>query len=319
MRFYPYRGWSDAMKKIEQVAIIGLGALGVMYAQRFAQSIGYQNVVFLGDATRINRLYDDGIYCNHEKIDVRMINPERENFKADLILFATKYGALNEAIQLAQKVVTHETVILSVLNGITSEVIIEDKLHAGNVIKCVAQGMDALKIANQMTYTNFGEICLGITDEEKEKQESLDRVIDFFKYTHCPYTIESDINFRLWGKWMLNIGVNQVVMIYEGSYGTLQKPGEARDLMKAAMQEVISIAQTSNINLNQDHLEKYVLLMDTLNPQSMPSMRQDGLAKRLSEVELFSGTLIQKAKHLKMSVPVNEYLYKTIKDIESKY
>lgn len=33
--------------------------------------------------------------------------------------------------------------------------------------------------------------------------------------------VEEDILRRLWGKWMLNVGVNQVVMVSEGNYGTI--------------------------------------------------------------------------------------------------
>jgi len=51
----------------------------------------------------------------------------------------------------------------------------------------------------------------------------------------------------------------------------------------------------------------------------MPSMRQDGLAKRLSEVELFAGTILKKAKKYGLPAPTNQYLYDQIKAIEAMY
>ena len=51
----------------------------------------------------------------------------------------------------------------------------------------------------------------------------------------------------------------------------------------------------------------------------MPSMRQDGLAHRRSEVELFSGTVCRLAKKHSLSVPVNEWLYARVKEMEAAY
>ncbi len=60
-------------------------------------------------------------------------------------------------------------------------------------------------------------------------------------------------------------------------------------------------------------------LADTLDPDGMPSMRQDGLAKRYSEVDLFSGTVLEKAAKHGIDVPVNRELNRRIKEIESAY
>jgi 2-dehydropantoate 2-reductase len=51
----------------------------------------------------------------------------------------------------------------------------------------------------------------------------------------------------------------------------------------------------------------------------MPSMRQDGLLKRKSEVEQFAGTVISLAKKHNIDVPVNRWIYDTVKKMESAY
>ena len=118
---------------------------------------------------------------------------------------------------------------------------------------------------------------------------------------------------------MLNVGVNQAVMLYEGTYGTVQAPGDARELMQNAMNEVMVLAEKENISITQHDFDSYVRLIDTMNPKGMPSMRQDGLAKRKSEVELFAGTVIALAKKHNIEVPVNRSIYEKIKKIESEY
>ena len=118
---------------------------------------------------------------------------------------------------------------------------------------------------------------------------------------------------------MLNVGVNQVVMVREGNYGTVQVPGEARAQMIAAMREVIQLSALEGVPVTEADLEYYVNLIDTLSPEGMPSMRQDGLARRKSEVELFSGTVLRLAAKHGLDVPVNRRLYDAILAMEAAY
>ncbi len=51
----------------------------------------------------------------------------------------------------------------------------------------------------------------------------------------------------------------------------------------------------------------------------MPSMRQDGILKRPSEVEMFAGTVRRLSGKLGLLTPVNDLLYESIKKIEEQY
>ena len=108
-------------------------------------------------------------------------------------------------------------------------------------------------------------------------------------------------------------------MVEEGTYGTVQKQGPARQMMKAAMAEVVELAGREGIRVTMEDLDAYVDLIDSLNPDGMPSMRQDGLARRPSEVEFFAGTVIRRAEATGLDVPVNRELYRRIKGMESGY
>ena len=89
--------------------------------------------------------------------------------------------------------------------------------------------------------------------------------------------------------------------------------------MQAAMREAMQVAQASGVNVTEEDFEFYVRLIDSLDPQGMPSMRQDGVAKRPSEVELFAGTAIRKGRELGVPVPENDSLYREIKALEATY
>ncbi len=307
------------MNRINHITIIGMGALGIMYGEYFSRKMGRDAVTFVADQERIRRYQKDTVYCNGKITDFQFQSPGQMTEAAELLIFAVKATALNDAIELARPYVNRDTILLSVLNGISSEEIIRQKLGTGTVIYSVAQGMDAVKLGNKLTYSHLGKLCVGLPPQDQDKLPALNRLIQLFNRIELPHVRETDILHRLWSKWMLNVGVNQVVMVTKGNYGTVQQPGAAREQMIAAMQEVILLAQAEQVAVTQQDLEEYVALVDTLNPDGMPSMRQDGLARRYSEVELFAGTVIKKAGPAHIAVPVNEYLYRTICEIENSY
>lgn len=307
------------MEQIENIAIVGMGALGILYGEMFVRTLGKEAVIFIADKSRIKKYREESVYCNNKKCEFQLSDGTDLEKPADLLIFAVKGTALNQAVKEAKSLVGKDTVILSLLNGIASEEIIGESLGKEHVLYCVAQGMDAVKLGNRLTYAHAGQICIGLLPEESEKRPMLDRVIKLFDRVQLPYSVDEDISRRLWGKWMLNVGVNQVVMVEQGTYGTVQKPGAPRETMKEAMREVILLAQKEGIFLTEKDLEEYVRLIDSINPDGMPSMRQDGIEKRPSEVEFFAGTVLKKAKKYGLQTPVNEELYKKILEIELKY
>lgn len=307
------------MKQIEHVTLIGMGALGIMYGELVAEALGPGAVQFVGDEARCRRFARDGVYCNGKRCAFEMVAPE-EAETPDLLIFATKAGGLASAIESARRFAGSETVVISLLNGITSEEEIEAGLGKGIVIHAVAQGMDATKTGNRLAFAHPGTLCVGFPKgEEDKKGEAYERLCAFLERVRVPFVKDPDILHRLWAKWMLNVGVNQACLVEQGGYGVVQKPGRARTRMQAAMREAMQVAQASGVNVTEEDFEFYVRLIDSLDPQGMPSMRQDGVAKRPSEVELFAGTAIRKGRELGVPVPENDSLYREIKALEATY
>lgn len=302
--------------KIDRISIVGMGALGTMFGGFFTEKLGKENVEFIADGERIKRYKEEGVYSNGKPCDFNFVDGNEKGRPAELLIFAVKQTALDAAIKIVANKVSDNTIIISLLNGISSEEVISSAFGEDKVLYTIAEGMDAVKIGNQLTYTTMGYLWLGSKSHDQAMTEKLNSVVELFDRTGFPYKIESDIMTRLWSKFMLNVGVNQVVMMYEGTYGTIQKEGGARDMMTAAMKEVIGLAEKENINIGEDDFNYYLSLLDTLSPNNMPSMRQDGLQKRKSEVELFSGTVVRLGKKHNFPTPVNDQIYQRIREME---
>ncbi|MDF2472279.1 MAG: hypothetical protein K0R21_61 [Anaerocolumna sp.] len=304
--------------EIKSVSIIGLGALGVLFGNHLASRMPKENLRFIADEERIIKYKKDKVYCNGNSCEFNFVTPEEILKPADLLIFAVKYSGLKDAISAVRNHVGENTIIISVLNGITSEAIIGETYGMNKILYCVAQGMDAVKEGNRLTYHNMGVLVIG-DGEPGIKSENTMRLEDFFSKMDLPHEVDTSMKKRIFSKFMLNVGVNQTVAVYGSNYSIIHQEGIARDTMIAAMREVMYISEKEGINLTEDDIHYWLDILNKLSPDGKPSMRQDIEAKRHSEVDLFSGTVIEFGKKHGIPTPVNQMLYDKIKEIENTY
>lgn len=302
---------------IQSTAIVGMGALGLLYADVIVKARGNEGVAFVLDEERLAKYKDTVFTINEEEKTFPMIS-NREAKPVDLLIVAVKYNGLKSAIETMKACVDGHTIIMSVMNGIDSEEILAEAFGKEHMIYTVAQAMDAMKFDNALNYTKSGELRIGVVEEYQKA--NLQAVCEYFDDIHMAYTAEEDILKRLWGKFMLNVGVNQTCLAYSTNYaGTLAEGTEENKIFIAAMEEVITLANAYGIGLTREDLDYYVKIIGTLSPTGVPSMRQDGIAKRYSEVEMFAGTVRRMAKEKGIKTPANDLLYERIKAIEATY
>ena len=303
--------------QIKKVAIIGAGALGTLYGDFLTRKLGKQSVCMVADAHRIEKYRRESIYANGALCDFTYADAAQKTGPADLVLFAVKYTQLNEALQTAENQIGPHTVILSLLNGITSEEQIARRFGKEKVLYCTAQGMDAVKEGNSLTYKHMGMLCFGEADGTVS--EKVQSVADFFQSAGLAYEIPDNMLQRLWGKLVLNTGINQSVAVFETNYGGVQRSGPARDLMLGAMRETLQVAQAEGIRMRENELNYWLQLIDTLNPEGKPSLRQDIEAFRKTEADLFGKTVCELGQKHGIETPYNAYLYKRITEMEAAY
>lgn len=302
-------------KKEVKIRIAGMGALGVMYGDFIKEQGG--DIAFVMDRQRLEKYQGQEILCNGRSQTFQMEESSQAS-PADLVIVAVKYGGLQSVIETIQNSVGENTVILSVMNGIISEEMLAARYGWDKVIYAIAEGMDAMKFGSRLRYTRMGKIVIGVARPGQKKQA--EKAAGIFKSLGLPYEEVPDIMHRLWGKFMLNVGVNQVCMAYGTDYeGALGKHQEAHEDMLGAMREVIALGKAEGIPLTEKDMDYYIGLLEQLDPKGMPSMAQDRISRRPSEVEMFAGTVIPLGEKHGIPTPVNRKLYEKILEIEKDY
>lgn len=300
--------------EIRKAAIAGAGALGTLYGREIGAHLGWDAVTIITDPERAARYRKDGVRANGALCPFRYFDGTEPPEPADLVIFAVKFAGLARAMEEAAPLIDDRTVILSVMNGVTSEEILAERFGGARVLLCTAQGMDATRRGGDTRYDHVGSLWLG---PRQAGQEALAEAAgDFLRRAGIPCEIADDMPLRLWRKLMMNVGVNQATAVFETDYGGVKRPGEARDVMRAAMEETRAVANALGIALTEADETYWFTLLEEFSDRGMPSMRQDLLAGRKTELDLFAGTIRALGREHGVATPVNDLLYRLIRRME---
>ena len=86
------------MKRIETIGMIGLGAVGALFAERLVRTGAQLRVIV--DAARRERYTREGVLVNGARVDFPYVTPEDAQ-PVDLLIIATKAGGLQSAMETA--------------------------------------------------------------------------------------------------------------------------------------------------------------------------------------------------------------------------
>ncbi len=305
------------MSDIKTVSLIGLGALGILYAYKLKDVLPENGLRIIVDSQRMQRYQREGVYCNGELCDFHYYTPDVPVVPAGLLMICTKSTGLSQAIEDAAGHVGQGTMVLSAINGITSEEIIGKAYGSDKVLYAVAQNTDATRLGTRLTYHAVGSLALG--EKDKSISPRLLQVKDLLVKAGIGCELPPDILRHQWSKFMFNVGLNQVTTVFETNYGGVQKEGEPRQMMLRAMDEVRRLSLLAGINLTEKDTQYWMDMLATLGPECKPSMRQDAEACRPTELALFAGTVQNLGKQFGMDTPINDFLFEKISAMEANY
>lgn len=307
-------------KAITDVALIGLGAVGAAYLTSVADNFPECRIRVIAAGERAARLRAGGIVYNGRRYMFDVAEPQ-DGTPAGLLFVSVKNGQLSEAVGQAAAFVGPDTVIISPLNGVTSERKLAERFGAENVVYSYAIKLDATRRGAETVCGNEGWIVFG--DERNEPgrlSENVLAVEEFFKRSHIEYEIPEDMIKSLWKKFMMNCGLNQTSAVLGFSYGLMQRSQEARSLMRSAMEEAAAAARAAaGVELGEAEIDEIFRTMDMLSPNGKTSMLQDIDARRATEVDAFAETVVATAREHGFAAPVNELYLRLIRAREESF
>lgn len=304
------------MKEIKTAAIIGAGALGLMYLEQIEAQLG-EEAFFIASGSRCESINRTVYTINGKTRFFKAVDPIETDVQPDLILLAVKNYHMKDILPLLIASTGPDTIIMSVLNGISSETLLKDACPGSEVLYAAALGMDAVKTGETLNYSTRGKVIIG--SENNTETEDLKSCCHLFDQCGIEYSVPEDIHREIWYKWMINIGVNQVSAVSGATYGRFRTDPLLQELMNTAMLETVALAKAEGISLDESSIQKWYAVLETLGAEGKTSMLQDMEARRQTEVDSFAGELIRRSKKHGIPVPVNKTLYAIIKAKEDSF
>lgn len=305
--------------QLQHIYVIGLGAMGALYAFKL-YDFDPSRIHIVLDEQRKQRYEHDGFWVNHKKYNFNYITPEQcsDAPKADLIIIGVKATQLHEAIELSRVILQPQTRIISLLNGISSETLIAERLGEHHPFYAYGVAMDATRQGTQVNYSKAGFLVFGEPNNET-LSDDVKQVQQLFEQAQIPYQTPVDMRLALWKKFMLNVATNQVTAILKIPYGEVKHNPDVQALLFSAAREVLNLSEAAKIGLTEQDLQGIMTPMMQLNDQAYTSMCQDILAQRKTEVAIFGETVIELGKQYHVATPVNQVLVNMIHAIEAGF
>lgn len=299
---------------IRTVAILGAGAIGGYFIWGLTEKL-QDKLWVIAEGERKARLESEGLLINGKRYALNLKTP-KEAAGADLLLVATKYGALKSCLNDIAAIVDEHTIVLSLLNGVDSEEIIGKRIGISHMLYSIMK-ITSERRGNEIVFN--GETTPGLFYGElgiAEPTERVREVAALLDGTPLHYHIIEDIQREIWYKFALNVSQNQPQAIIGIGFGGYADSEHMAFLREKLRDEVTAIAAAKGIDIAAPR---------GVEGKSSPTAKrgrystlQDLDAKRHTEVELFAGTVVRMGKELGIPTPYNEFTYHAIKALEEK-
>ncbi len=302
-----------------KVAIIGPGAMGCLFGYFLSQS---ENEVWLLDyrPERASLIAHEGIRVETKegilqtKVPVTVNPLEIEH--PDLIIICVKAYATKTAAEQALAMIGKETLVLSLQNGLGNvetmmEFLGEERVLGGTT----AQGANVIG-PGHIRHAGQGESVIG---EPGRGTECAERIADLFRASGIETRVTDDLEGLIWSKVIINVGINALTALTRLQNGKLLEYEGTGAVLEKAVLEAAEVCARMGIRLLYPDAVARVKEVARATGENISSMLQDVRARRRTEIDEINGAVMNAAKRMGLSAPVNEVLWRVVKALEQSY
>jgi 2-dehydropantoate 2-reductase len=300
---------------------MGAGAVGCYFGGMLGRN-GHK-VTLIGRPDHVQAIELNGLLMDclnfKEYVKVRATTELDVLAHADIVLFCVKSPDTTATIQMMQKYLKSDAVILSLQNGVDNCNRIR-ALIQNPVIPAVVYVATAMQAPGELKHHGRGELVIGNWEPHPshpvQNLTLLNTLSELFIKAAVPCTISSDIRNELWGKFLVNCCYNAISAIGQIQYGKMAQVEPIKSLIEELAKEVILIANKEGIEITQDQARQANdQIVQTMATQRS-STAQDIARKKATEIDYLNGFIVRKGKEHGIATPANQSVFALIKMIE---
>jgi 2-dehydropantoate 2-reductase len=289
-----------------KIAIIGAGAMGCLLASYLAP----HHEVWLVDGwqTQVDTINQQGLRrerdgltttCHpHATTDATAVEG------ADVALVLVKYHQTTWAAQQVVQALAPHGICVTLQNGIGGADVLAETLGDARVTRGVTSLGATLVGPGHVRHAGMGDTVFATTLAPAMIQQLSAAFTDGGLPAHASDNLDS----LVWGKLVVNVGINALTGILRIPNGMVASHAGARALLTQAVNEAVAVAQALNITLPYDDPVAHVLQVATATAANRSSTLQDVLRGSPSEIATINGAVVRYAHTCGISVPINHLL-----------
>ncbi len=303
-----------------RVLILGTGAMASLVGARLADA-GAAHVTLAGTWTEaIARVRARGVTVEDgstTRVSFPAACPLEEAPASDIVLVLVKSTRTADpeiARAVRRSVEAGATAVVSLQNGLGNREILEQAAGSGRVAVGVATfGATLLGPGHVRAFP--GGVLLGL-QAKAEVDASVGRLADALTRSGIPAETSFDVDPLIWGKLAVNCAINPLAALTGLTNGALLRSERLRTLMRRAAAEVAALALARGIRLTDDPAKRAEAVAEA-TAENRASMLQDLDRGVPTEIEFLNGAVVREARRLKLAVPVNEWLWRSVRAREA--
>lgn len=303
-----------------KIAVLGAGAMGCLYGGTLAE-IG-NDVSFIDvDPTQVDAINKRGIKLTTNEKGTRII-PAKAYFakdldeEFDLLILFTKTIHSRAALESIKHILSKDITVLTMQNGLGNKELIEEFVDESQIII----GMTGFPADNKgpAEVESHGSSFTGIIDANGTITERTIQIGNEITKAGLNCKVTEEVFQFIWEKVSFNAAVNSLTTVTQLIQGHMADNG-GRNLAYKVAKEGIEVANKKGIAASYDRVKEMLdhAFVDHYNHK--PSMLQDLLAEKKTEVEFINGAIAAQARMVGITAPINETLYEIISILQETY
>jgi 2-dehydropantoate 2-reductase len=236
--------------------------------------------------------------------------------RADLVIFFVKAYDTEVAVSDALAVEKEDTIFLTLQNGLGNEEAICQKIDRRKVMLGVTGHGATLLGPGHIRHAGWGKTVIGELDYRITDRAS--RIAQTFCKARIETEVSSNIYDHVWGKLLVNVGINALTALTGFKNGQLLDYPETSRLMEKLVTEASEVARRKGIHLEQDPIEKVRKTIEATK-ENRSSMGQDFDRRQRTEIDAINGAVVREAQSLAIPVPFNQAVTDLVKAVEKSF
>ncbi len=301
-----------------KIGIAGAGAVGCHYGSLLQQA--GSDVVYLARGEQLVALKENGLTHianeNRVRLHVQASGDASILDGCDVLLITCKTTALEQLCMQIAPVVNGEMLLVTMQNGVTAPDMVACCFPGSPLVAASAFIGVRVEKPGVIIHSAAGHVRLGWWQQKSEHASlMLKSLIAAWRLSAVDAQEVADMESMLWHKMLWNCGFNAITALTRCYAKDIAADEDSVRWVRAAMQEVVAVADGSGVTLPDDAIEQHLDLTMKAGPVKS-SMWQDIEHGRPTEIEAMNGFVAIKARELGLEAPVNDMLTALIRIAE---